>query len=51
MGRFIKDRYEAEFIVERPHEQVWASLEERPTGNHRGSRPGRGYPGMSQPDR
>ena len=29
MGRFIEDRFEAEFIVEQPLEQVWEKLQEQ----------------------
>ena len=32
MGKFVKDRYRAEFIIEQPVEQVWASLEEEDDG-------------------
>jgi uncharacterized protein YndB with AHSA1/START domain len=32
MGNFVKDRYRAEFIIEQPVEQVWASLEEEVDG-------------------
>lgn len=29
MGRYIEDRFEAEFVVAQPREQVWKSLEQR----------------------
>lgn len=32
MGRFVEDRFEAEFVIEEPLEQVWAALERQKDG-------------------